>query len=173
MPELDKQLPITEDWLRSIGFKWHQVERQPEKHWLLWVGSANDEPWSGTEDLGIEVCTGAHNSRTGGSDEWFCWLRCDSSHRYHRFLHIRHLRFQRELLCLIHGITGREFDPANVWYGSLHSPSRAEAFRLEQDRLDKRIHAGQHYWYESEKDPDRAAPLREHLDAAIESGKAK
>lgn len=31
---------ITEDWLRDCGFKWEQHERQPAKHWVLWIGVA-------------------------------------------------------------------------------------------------------------------------------------
>jgi hypothetical protein len=26
---------ISEDWLRSVGFKWHQIDRQPSRHWVL------------------------------------------------------------------------------------------------------------------------------------------
>lgn len=29
MPMEKERKPITEDWLRSVGFKWHQIERQP------------------------------------------------------------------------------------------------------------------------------------------------
>lgn len=35
--------PITEEWLKSVGFKWHQFDRQPDKHWLLWLGGGLKE----------------------------------------------------------------------------------------------------------------------------------
>ncbi len=31
---------ITEDWLYAVGFRWHQLDRQPNKQWLLWLGNA-------------------------------------------------------------------------------------------------------------------------------------
>ena len=31
---------ITEDWLKANDFKWHQFDRMPDKHWLLWIGGA-------------------------------------------------------------------------------------------------------------------------------------
>lgn len=31
--------PITHEWLKGIGFHWHEVERSG-KHWLLWIGDA-------------------------------------------------------------------------------------------------------------------------------------
>ena len=34
----DIDLPLTEEWLKENGFKWHQFDRQPDKHWLLWLG---------------------------------------------------------------------------------------------------------------------------------------
>ncbi len=61
--------PITEDWLREVGFKWHQIERQNEKQWLLWLGDAcNESGRIDTQDLGIEVLSGFH-----GDDRWSCW----------------------------------------------------------------------------------------------------
>lgn len=164
-------LPLSEDWLRDAGFKWHQLDRQPDKHWLLWIGDASDQPWSGPEDLGIELARGAYN----GTDDtdWFCWLRCDSSHRYHRFLHVRHLKFVHEVIAIIEALTGQTWKPENVWYGSLRSEKASTYLRKERDRLDKRIHQEQCPWSESEKDSTRGKPLREHLDAAIKSGLSK
>jgi hypothetical protein len=56
---------ITEEWLKEAGFKWHQLDRQPDKQWLLWLGRAIDD--ADFEDLGIEV------SRTlGDGATWHC-----------------------------------------------------------------------------------------------------
>jgi hypothetical protein len=170
MADTEARARITEDWLRSVGFKWHQFDRQPNKQWLLWLGSAllRRDMFTGSEDLGIEL---AENS--GSFSDWFCWLRSDSAHRYHRFIHIRHLRYQDELIQMIEGLTGQQWNPANNLYGSMCSPESAERQRQESDRLDMRIQAKQHPWHESEKDPDRGRPLVDHVDAAIKSGLAK
>jgi hypothetical protein len=36
--------PITEEWLREVGFRWYQFDLQPDKQWLLWLGTALAEP---------------------------------------------------------------------------------------------------------------------------------
>ncbi len=172
MPE-DRQ-PITEEWLRSAGFKWSQFDRQPEKHWTLWLGDALVEEvcgkrgrmFSGADELGIELAPWM-------VEHWHCWLRADSAGRYHRFLHIRYLVYQDELVSMIEGLTGQKFIPENNIYGAMQFPERAEQLRTEQDRLDKRLLRNRGPWYEHEKDPDRSRPLPEHVDAAIKGGLAK
>jgi hypothetical protein len=32
-----KSEPITEEWLKAVGFRWRQIDRQPSKQWLLLV----------------------------------------------------------------------------------------------------------------------------------------
>lgn len=44
---------ITEEWLKSVGFKWHQFDRQAVKEWLLWLGDVCDP--GDAEALGIEL----------------------------------------------------------------------------------------------------------------------
>jgi len=148
---------ITEDWLKSVGFKWHQFDRQPHKHWLLWLG---DVFWKDIlvsyDELGIEV-----SSR--GDDFWFCWLRSDMAGRYHRFIHIRHLRTQDELVHLIEGITGRTWDPMNNMYGWMRSPEQAARIREEDKRLDHKIMHENPSWFDIEKDDTRGGALPEHL----------
>lgn len=56
MSDIDEA--ITEDWLKAIGFKWHNLELQPDKHWLLWLGSAQYNNTTCYEDLGVEVAPG-------------------------------------------------------------------------------------------------------------------
>jgi len=48
---------ISEEWLKAAGFKWHQLERQPDQHWLLWLGRALKQRPSltDTEDLGMNL----------------------------------------------------------------------------------------------------------------------
>src|SRR5262245_40223058 len=80
---------ITDEWLAEVGFKWHQLERQPYKHWLLWLGDAikDSENLKSSEDLGIEV------TQRGEYDEsYYCWLRADYAGRYSRFIFVRYLR---------------------------------------------------------------------------------
>lgn len=148
--------PISDEWLKAIGFRWHAVERAPHKHWVLWLGDAvRQNGLVDTCDLGVEL--------TRDSDgKYHCWLRGDYSHRYSRFIHVRHLHLQCELLRLIEGLTGLDWKPENVWYGSLVTDKQAAYFRKEKERLDVRLIEGSHPWKEIEKDESRGYPLSEH-----------
>jgi hypothetical protein len=86
--EENGQAAISEEWLKSVGFKWHQFDRQPTKQWLLWCGIPNQQDNWGvdSQDIGVEVSEGRDGS-------WFVWLRSDTAHRYSRFLHLL------EMLC--------------------------------------------------------------------------
>lgn len=153
--------PITEDWLKSVGFKWHQCDRQPSKHWLLWLGGCMEQSWTCFEDLGIEVAP-------DNDGAWHCWLRSDSSHRYHRFIHVRHIKFQREIIALVKALTGLEWNPANHLYGSVRTQKQADHIRKEDQRLDRQwnIHGPKHHkWSEVEKDDTMSGALPEHLVA--------
>lgn len=167
---------IDEAWLKECGFKYHQFDRQPGKQWLLWLGDAlmdtsvaigERKMFSSYEDLGIELAW------DNSGRKWFCWLRSDSCHRYHRFLHIRFLVYREELIALIEALTGREFKPENAWYGALRTENDAAKLRAEYDRLDRRIHREQHPWSSEEADDDRGRPLQQHVSASVDGGKAK
>jgi len=129
---------ITEDWLRACGFRWSQEDRQPHKHWLLWLADAcvdrEGRRVSASDDLGIELTLGIN-----GEPWWYCWVRADYAGRYTRFLHIRHMTTQAEVVQLIEAMTGRPWDPADVFYGALRSPEQAEHYRRDEQRLDKRL----------------------------------
>jgi hypothetical protein len=167
--------PITEEWLRESGFKWHQLDRQPEKHWLLWLGAAvraRDGSLTSYEDIGIELASGAYAGRDR-PPEWFCWFRSDAAGRYHRFIHLRHLRLRSDVIAIVEALSGQAWDPANHWYGSLVSPAQAERHRVEHDRLDRVMRRAGHPWFEIEKDDTRGRALPEHLDAHAKSRETK
>ena len=145
---------ITEDWLKANDFKWHQFDRMPDKHWLLWIGGALGSNTACYEDLGVEVAPWKPS-------QWFCWLRSDSAGRYHRFIHIRHLETVDDLTGLISGLIGYPFDPANSYYGMLRTPEQAARLREEHDRLDKRLER-KVPWFDPEKDDTLGRPLPEH-----------
>lgn len=157
---------ITEDWLKSVGFKWHQLERQPSKHWVLWLGSGlvdhegNKERASCSEDLGIEL-----TCDTLSAPFWYCWLRSDASHRYHRFIHIRHLRTQQEVVALIESLTGLSWNPENHLYGEVKTPADAKSCRDRDSRLDAVLLRENPSWYPTESDESQGRPLPEHLHA--------
>jgi len=153
---------ITEEWLKTAGFKWHQSDRQPDKHWLLWLGSAIPGLMTCYEDLGIEVAPGRRGS-------WFCWLRGDSAGRYHRFIHIRHIENTAQLVRLIEALTGQDWDVSNNIGGSMTTPDQAERIRDEWDRLDRRIRRDASKWSSVEKDDTRGRALPEHLEAHAKS----
>lgn len=154
--------PITEEWLKEVGFKWHQLARQPGKQWLLWLGDAVREGNSFTsfEDLGVEV------AQAGREDErWHCWLRADLSGRYSRFIHTRYVRTQHDLITLIEGVTGQTWDPANNLYGSMRTPEQAARIRKDDERMDRKMLTERHPWREIEKDDSRGRALPEHAEA--------
>lgn len=148
--------PLTEDWLREVGFKWHQLERQPHKHWVLWLGSCVGDA---AESLGLEVSP----SCLGG---WHCWFRSDLSHRYGRFIHIRELHTRADLIRLVEAISGQEWNPALHLYGTARSPQEAAKIRADDERLDRQWMLGNPKWRVCEKDLDRGEALPEHLEVA-------
>lgn len=145
---------ITEDWLRACGFRWSQFERQPTKHWTLWMGNAvEDGP--DLEDIGIELAPGYDG-------KWHCWFRSDMAGRYCRFVHIRYLRWTDEVTDLIAALCGRPFNPADVFYGGLVTPARADRYRTEAERLDRQI-LRSNPWESDGKDQSLAGARAEHL----------
>lgn len=156
--------PITEDWLLSVGFKWHQFDRQPTKQWLLWLGWGlrEDGAFTGPEDLGIELSVTTVGDHCG--ETWHCWLRSDVAHRYSRFVHVRHLSAQADVVRLIEALTGYAFSADNVRYGQLLTPERAERFRKEDERLDQRLMRASP-WSSIERDPTIGGALPEHAEA--------
>lgn len=165
--------PITEDWLRDVGFKWHQFGRQPDKHWLLWLGGAlGQDRITSSEDLGIELAPAWWPNRNGDPvgdvGAWHCWLRGDTAGRYHRFIHVRLLRSQAELIDLVASLSGQSWDPANHFFGSIHTPQNAERIRRDFDRPDRQLTTGAPpyaRWHEIEKDDTRGRALPEHMQA--------
>lgn len=164
---------ITEDWLKSVGFKHHEFKRQGDKHWCLWLGGALDDgKFTSFEDLGLELAPNAY----AGQNEprrWFCWLRGDTSHRYARFIHIRHICTQAEVQQLVQVLSGQEWNPANHWGGTLYTPRNIQHIRRTLDRADHQMRESGTKWADIEKDDSRGRALPEHMQAAIDAGKAK
>ena len=164
--------PITEEWLKEVGFKWHQLERQPSKQWLLWLGDtvldANGKRplFHSYEDLGIEVSQ-------WNETEWHCFLRADSSHRYSRFIHIRAIRYREDLIKMIEGLTGVEWNPTNNIRGCMYTPEHAEHLRRQSERLDQRIMREQNWRPAIESDDSMGGALPEHLEGYIKNDLAK
>lgn len=160
---------ITDDWLSKIGFKWHRMERQPFRHWVLWLGDVMRDNNTSREDLGIELsATGWPNHHgdmiNGGA--YHCWLRADTAGRYGRFIHIRHLTTHGELLDMIHGLTGAHFDPDHAWYGALLTPEAAARRKRDHDRMDIRLAREEYAWSPSKADATKGGPLPEHMEVA-------
>lgn len=175
--ELQRQAaeaPITEEWLKDAGFKWHQLDRQPDKHWLLWIGGALKDSHGLTsyEDLGVELAPAWWKNRNeedvGNIGSWHCWLRSDAAGRYHRFIHIRPMRAAGDVVGLIEAMTGQAWDIQNHMYGSVYRPEAAARLRKEHQRLDRELTLGaspHSKWYGVEKDDSRGRALPEHLEA--------
>lgn len=161
--------PITEDWLSAYGFRWHQVDRQPCKQWVLWLGCAIEEGMTSLEDIGVEV------SRTLSKDDnhWNCWLRRDTASKYCRFIHVRRLTWQEELIRLIEGLTGLDLNPNNHLYGAMYAESDAQRIREIEKRLDHQLLFARPRWSDIERDETRGRALPEHTEEAVKRGGAK
>jgi hypothetical protein len=73
--------------------------------------------------MGIEV------SRSLGDDAtWDCWLRRDTAGRYSRFIHIRRVKMQSDVIVPIEALTGQTWDPSNKLYGSMYTPAGRGGF---------------------------------------------
>lgn len=146
--------PITEDWLKEIGFKWHEVERSG-KHWILWIGSslannpAKGYRHSSFDDFGIEL------SKFGKDDGYMCFYRADYAGRYSRFIFCRDIWTQEQLIRLIEALTDIPFDKQNAMYGTLYRPEQAAHLREENERLDRKM-ALAHRWRDDEQDDTKA-----------------
>lgn len=167
---MSTDLPITEDWLKEVGFKWHQLERQPSKHWVLWLGAAINDGLTCFEDLGVEIA-GDAGGYSGNPPSWFCWLRGDTSHRYSRFIHVRHLRVRQEVVSLVEALTGVPWNPDNHWGGSVLQPKHRERIRRDLERLDHQMREHNPKWSEAEKDDSRGRALPGHLEAHVQRQK--
>lgn len=166
----DLNLLITEPWLSASGFRWHQLDRQPGKQWLLWLGSAIEEGLTSIEDLGVEV------SRTGRPEdnrEWYCWLRRDTAGRYSRFIPIRHLSCRGDLIRLVEGITGVIWNPENHLGGSMYTEQGAKRVREIHNRLDHQVLWTRPKWNHLEEDDARGRALPEHAEEAMKRGGAQ
>jgi hypothetical protein len=161
--------PITEGWLKSVGFKWHQFDRQPDKHWLLWLGSAIPDRMTSFEDMGVELAPRWWKNRNGDDvgavGSWHCWLRADTAGRYHRFLHIRPVNNQADLIRLIEALSGQSWDTTNHFYGNVYQPKHAASIRRDLERADHRIRQENAKWLDVEKDDTRGRALPEHMQA--------
>ena len=157
---------ISEEWLKSVGFKWHQLERQPSKMWTLWLGDCTRTGISSFEDLGIEVMDNGNYPKPGA---FSVFLRADMYHRYSRFIHIRYVYTQDEIIALVEALTGQKWNPANNIYGSMRTPEQAKRIFEEAQRLDLawlREAPAHMKWNEIEKDDTRGRALPEHYEAA-------
>lgn len=159
---------LSEEWLKSAGFKWHQLERQPAKMWTLWLGGCTRTGISSFEDLGIEVADNGGYPKPGA---FTVFLRADHAGRYSRFIHIRYVYSQEEVIAIIEALTGQKWDPANNIYGSMHTPEQAKRITEESKRLDLQWLRANHKWNEIEKDDTRGKALPEHYEAAEKARK--
>ncbi|HEY8948475.1 MAG TPA: hypothetical protein VIM56_06295 [Rhizomicrobium sp.] len=152
-------LPIDEEWLKASGFKWAQLDRQPSRHWMVWLGDAVREnqgdgrSFTSYEDVGIEVAADYNG-------EWFCWLRSDAAGLYHRFIHIRHLKYRIELVRLIEAITGQPWTPQQHAAGNVLGPKGFAHMERWARRADVQIQFDAirrgASWHDMERDPNRA-----------------
>src|SRR5260370_7219795 len=88
-----------------------------------------------------------------------CWLRSDFASRYHRFIFLRHLKAQRELILLVESLSGVPWAPENNLYGAIRTSEEAAQIRSEDDRLDRVLLRTRQRHYEIDKVDTPAAPL--------------
>lgn len=99
---------ITEDWLASVGFKYREPgERQQFRHWTL--------TFSEPDDYGMYIettmpgCLNASGGHIGADRGWFLWLG-----RERKFIHLRHVYEQEEIVALVEALTGAKWEPTRM-----------------------------------------------------------
>lgn len=171
LPEADEA--ITEEWLNSVGFKWHQFDRQPDKHWLLWLGAAIPDTLISFDDIGLELAPrwwkNRHGDDIGQVGSWHCWLRGDTSHRYSRFIHVRPLKARTEIITMVEALSGQPWNPENHYGGMVYQPRHREQIRRDLQRFDHELRESRPKWHEIEKDDSRGRALPEHIQAQADA----
>jgi hypothetical protein len=99
---------ITEFWLKEVGFKPHAFGNEPNLHWLLWL----------SETIGIELSFG----REKPTPWWLCWLRASGDHIPEKLINLRDLTTKHEVIQLVQAVTGRRWNPARHYNGSVWIP---------------------------------------------------
>lgn len=167
----DLDLPIDEDWLKASGFRWSQLARQPEQHWLLWLGSAtNESAGTGTicmEDIGIELAPGCRD------DRWFCWFRADTAGTYSRFVHVRYMRTRLDVVRLVEAITGFPWTPERHIAGVCRGPKAHAHVQEWLSRADVALTVGGYPWHDIERDPHMAGAHVGTLKELVDRQKGK
>lgn len=102
---------ITEFWLKNVGFKPHAFGSEPNQHWLLWV----------LEDVGLELSFGREKPRPW----WFCWMRGNGPHVPEKLINLRDLSAKHEVIVLVQALSGRRWNPAHHYNGSVWIPKAA------------------------------------------------
>lgn len=164
--------PITEDWLKDVGFKWSRYHRQNTKHWLLWLGDAVRERegfnLTSYEDIGIELTPG-HND-----PKWFCWFRSDAGSLYSRFLHVRHVRLKIDVVRLIEAVTGYPWTPEYHVGGSARGPLGYKNMLDYARRKDVELLVEPNRaWHDIERDPYRAGATAQTLKELVDRENGK
>lgn len=121
--------PITEDWLSEVGFKWHQGERQPNKHWTLWLGWGSSETRQDMHDIGIEITMSGWPNRfgqyVGDKTKWMCWIARKGSYGFF----VRDIKLKDDVIKLVEALTGEKWNPENHMYGNCYAPELAKTIR--------------------------------------------
>lgn len=109
---------ITEEWLAEVGFKYREPgERQQFRHWTL--------TFSEQDDYGLYLETtmpgwlNQNGEHIGADRGWFIWIG-----REHKFLHLRHMYEQSEIVALVEALTGQPWSPTRMGNVAMkrHSP---------------------------------------------------
>ena len=134
MSQIDKVVinqPLTEEWLKDSGFKYYQEERQPQKHWQLWLGWGSDYKNSCNDDIGVEVSMAwwfnRNQEKIGDVDGWHCWIISGKCAR--KLIHVRLIYTENDLINLAMAITGKPWKPENHMYGNCYNDQHAEVVR--------------------------------------------
>lgn len=96
---------ITEEWLASVGFKYREPgQRQPFRHWTLQFYETEDHGlYLETTMPGFLNDAGEH---IGADRGWFLWIGREA-----RFLHLRHVFKQIEIINLVEALSGQAWTP--------------------------------------------------------------
>ena len=123
--------PLTEAWLSENGFKYYQEERQPHKHWTLWLGWGSEYKNSCNDDIGVELSMAwwfnRNQEKIGDVDGWHCWIISGRGAR--KSIHVRLIYSEYDLINLVTAITGNEWKPENHMFGNCYTDDHANLVR--------------------------------------------
>jgi hypothetical protein len=121
-----KEIPLTEEWLLSVGFKYREPdERQTFRHWFL--------KFDENDNYGLYIETtkpgwfNRNGEHIGADNGWYLWAG-----REHNFFHLRHIHNLSDIITIVEALSGYEWKPENHMYGMVMTAEQNEKLNVRE-----------------------------------------